>query len=64
MAHLYSTDQTQPNTKVDPENGPEVRFGSASSPLFKNLSPLRVRSESARGPPPEFRLVFGKELLF
>ena len=36
----YSTDRTQPNTKADPESGPEVRFGSASSPLFKNLRPL------------------------
>ena len=39
---LYSTDRTQPNTKADPESGPQVRFGSASSPLFKNLRPLWV----------------------
>ena len=46
---FYSTDRTQPNTKADPESGPEVRFGSASSPLFKNVRPLWVRSESALG---------------
>ena len=53
---IYSTERTQPNTKADPESGPEVRFGSASSPLFKNLRPfgsarglLWVRSGSARG---------------
>ena len=39
----YSIDRTQPNTKADPESGPKVRFGSASSPLFKNVRPLWVR---------------------
>ena len=39
----YSTDRTQPNTKADPESGPQVRFGSGTSPLFKNLRPLWVR---------------------
>ena len=43
MLNGYSTDRTQPNTKADPESGPEVRFGSATSPLFKNLRPLWVR---------------------
>ena len=36
--------------KADPEIGPGLPFGSASSPLFKNLGPLGVHSESARGP--------------
>ena len=48
--YMYSTDRTQPNTKADPESRPEVRFGSASSPLFKNLRPLWVRSGSALSP--------------
>ena len=46
----YSTDQSQPNTKADPESEPEVPFGSALSPLFKNVRPLWVRSESALSP--------------
>ena len=41
--HTYSTDRTQPNTKADPESRPRVRFGSASSPLFKILRQLWVR---------------------
>ena len=53
LGQMYSADRTQPNTKADPESGPGVRFGSASSPLFKNLHPLwvhyGVRSESALG---------------
>ena len=47
---MYSTDRTQPNTKADPKSRPEVRFGSATSPLFKNLRPLWVRSGSALRP--------------
>ena len=46
----YSTDRTQPNTKADPESGCRVRFGSASSPLFKNLRPLWVRQGFALSP--------------
>ena len=37
---MYSTDQTQPNTKVEPESGPGVRFGSAFQKFASSLSLL------------------------
>ena len=104
----YSTDRTQPNTKADPESGPEVRFGSASSPLLvrgplcalmREADPALLLPPTSPAPcifqthcpasslcssdrkhthvqdsqaiswrtstkSPEFRLIFGKELLF